>query len=100
MTDSQIYVLYRDARFKDKGIKILAELNGCSADTIRLILYRQGADVTVRGINRKDIVTAEQLKEAKKLRDCGLTYRRVSEATGIPLRSVRYYLSKFRKEKK
>ena len=98
MTDSQIYVLYRDSRSRGKEIKILAELNDCSVDTIRLILHRQGADVSIRGIVREDAVSADQLKEAKKLRTSGLTYRRIAEATGIPIRSVRYYLSKFRKE--
>lgn len=98
MTDSQIYVLYRDARFRDKEIRILAELNDCSPDTIRLILHRQGADVAVRGVQREDPVSAVQLREARRLRSDGLTYRRIAEATGIPIRSVRYYLGKFRKE--
>ncbi len=97
MSEGQIYVLYRDARFPNKEIKILAELNGCSTDTIRLILHRQGADISLRVSQREDIVTSGQLREARKLRSDGLTYRRISEATGIPIRSVRYYLNKFRK---
>ena len=100
MSESQIYTLYRDAKFRAKEIRILSELNGCSQDTIRLILYRQGAPVTLRVSQREDAVTAHQLREAKKLRGDGLTYQKIADATGIPIRSVRYYLNKFKENNK
>ncbi len=96
MTESQIYVLYRDARFPDKQIKILSELNDCSAEAIKTILTRRGAEVTRRAKHYgNDLVTADQLREVRRLRRQGASYREISEATGIPPRSVRYYLEKF-----
>lgn len=99
MTDSQIFVLYRDARFRDKQIKILAQLNDCPTEVIRTILRRNGADLPARAQHYgHDLVNADQLREARRLRRTGATYAEIASATGIPARSVRYFLGKFRKE--
>lgn len=47
LTESQICMLYRDAKRPQEEIKILSQLNGCSKDKIKEILVKHGYDTTL-----------------------------------------------------
>lgn len=96
MTEFEIIASYREAKAPSQQIKILAQLNDCSTTTIKMLLHKHG--ITTSQAPKRygdDRVTAEQIREARKIRQAGASYREIEERTGIPNGLARYYLSKF-----
>ena len=101
MSEAEIVTSYREAKSPSQQIKILAQLNDCSACTIKMVLHKHGI-VTPQTPKRygDDRVSADQLRAARTLRKDGISYREIERQTGIPNGLARYYLGKFRKESK
>lgn len=96
MSEYQIVTSYRDAKHPTKQIGVLAQLNGCSTATIKMILYKHGI-ITSQAPKSygKDRFTSDQLRKARMVRREGRTYREIAECTNATIGSVRYYLNKF-----
>lgn len=96
MSEHDIIASYREAKAPSQQIKILAQLNDCSTATIKMLLQKHG--ITTSQAPKRygdDRVTADQMREARRLRMAGTSYREIEERTGIPSGLARYYLSKF-----
>lgn len=95
MSEAQIVASYRGAKSPSSQIKVLAQLNDCSASTIKMILCKHGIYTAQAPITYgDDRVSADQLREARALRRDGKSYREIEDATGIPRGLARYYLKK------
>lgn len=66
MTVEEIIRSYTEAKDKSKQIGILADLNGCAKEKIRVILLSRGCQMPTKGRPKKETSTAETTPTKKK----------------------------------
>ena len=90
MTDSEICVLYRDAKSKKRQIRILSELTLKTPTQIKKILERAGFDLSnAKNAGRGRPDTAWYDEEAQRLYDEGADVDEMTKELGIPRNFVR-----------
>lgn len=89
MTEFEIVQMYRQAKYKEQQIPILAQLNLCSTDEIRDILIRHGEPVKKKV--RYFGLTQEQKQMLIDLYRSDLPYGEISAQTGLSYYKVAKY---------
>jgi hypothetical protein len=96
MSENQIVTSFRESKHPAAQIKILAQLNDCSPRTIQMILTKHGYPTPQAAKNYgQDVMTGEQVKIIRRMREDGASYQTIADAVGTTKRTVRYLLSKY-----
>lgn len=83
MKDEEICKLYKNAKNQKEQVKILAELNGCSIDTIERILKSAGYEPELppqpKKRGRHKDWSVKEFVQLLRLADSGLSFRKIAK---------------------
>ena len=83
MTDDEIVVRYRQAKDQQEQVKILAQLNNCSTETVAAILVKRGE------IEMARVWTAEEDAELIRMKKNGASGKEMAERFDAPEHSIK-----------
>lgn len=96
MPDDEIITSYRQAKYQQDQIKILADLNQCGTQDIINILSSRGIDAGQFNKRKYTRISPEAIKAVKALYEQGKIAEDISEATGESKATVNYLMHRFR----
>lgn len=79
MSDRDIYISFKQAKNQGEQIKILAELNGTSKDTIKEIVERMGAEVNKMEHKKRELTPEQKAKKSAYMKEY---FKRKKEQAG------------------
>ena len=98
-TDKELINLYKEAKDKNKQIKILADLKCCDVKEILEMLQENGLISGVKKKSEKGKWTPERLGELQHFLDEGLCYRDIGERMGENEKCIRNAASNYKLKK-
>lgn len=98
-TDKELINLYKEAKDKNKQIKILADLKCCDVKEILEMLQENGLISGVEKKSERGKWTPERIGELQHFLDEGLCYRDIGERMGENERCIRNAVSNYKLKK-